>query len=80
MPIYKWIAFVIASASVSLFATGFSSGGQFVGIVLAASSAVCFALYMLITEKAGLAEMDPVIFVFYVSLISTLGCSGTHKP
>ena len=76
MPFYKWIAFVIASCSVSLFATGFSSGGQFVGIVLAVSSAVCFALYMLITEKAGLTEMDPVVFVFYVSLVSAIGCVG----
>ena len=76
MPFYKWSAFVIASCSVSLFATGFSSGGQFVGIVLAVSSAVCFALYMLITEKAGLTEMDPVVFVFYVSLVSAIGCVG----
>ena len=76
MPFYKWIAFVIASCSVSLFATGFRSGGQFVGIVLAVSSAVCFALYMLITEKAGLTEMDPVVFVFYVSLVSAIGCVG----
>ena len=76
MPLYKWIAFVIASASVSLFATGFRNGGQFIGIVLAASSAVCFALYMLITEKAGLTDMDPIVFVFYVSLVSALGCVG----
>ena len=76
MPLYKWIAFVIASASVSLFASSFSSGGQLTGIVLAVSSAVCFALYMLITEKAGLTDMDPVVFVFYVSLVSALGCVG----
>ena len=76
MPFYKWIAFVVASASVSLFATGFQSGGQMIGIVLAASSAVCFALYMLITEKAGLTDMDPVVFVFYVSLVSAVGCVG----
>jgi drug/metabolite transporter (DMT)-like permease len=76
MPLYKWIAFVIASASVSLFATGFRNGGQLIGIVLAASSAVCFALYMLITEKAGLTDMDPIVFVFYVSLVSALGCVG----
>lgn len=74
MPIYKWIAFVVASASVSLFATGFENGGQLIGIILAVASAVCFALYMLITEKANLAEMDPVVFVFYVSLVSMLGC------
>ena len=76
MPIYKWIAFAVASASVSLFATGFGNGGQLIGIVLAVSSAVCFALYMLITEKAGLTDMDPIIFVFYVSLVSALGCVG----
>ncbi len=76
MPFYKWIAFIIASASVSLFATSFTGGGQLVGIILAASSAVCFALYMLITEKANLTEMDPIIFVFYVSVVSALGCVG----
>lgn len=76
MPLYKWIAFVVASASVSLFATSFAGGGQFIGILLAASSAVCFALYMLITEKAGLTEMDPIVFVFYVSLVSAVGCVG----
>lgn len=76
MPLYKWIAFVIASASVSLFASGFTSGAQFIGIALAVSSAVCFALYMLVTEKAGLSEMDPVVFVFYVSLVSAIGCVG----
>ena len=47
-----------------------------IGIILAVSSAVCFALYMLITEKANLTEMDPIIFVFYVSLVSALGCVG----
>ena len=76
MPIYKWIAFIIASASVSLFASGFTSGGQFIGVALAVSSAVCFALYMLITEKANLADMDPIVFVFYVSLVSAVGCVG----
>ena len=76
MPVYKWIAFVIASASVSLFATGFSGGGQMIGIVLAVASAVCFALYMLITEKADLTHMDPIVFVFYVSLVSAVGCVG----
>lgn len=76
MPLYKWIAFVIASASVSLFASGFTSGGQFIGIILAISSAVCFALYMIITEKAGLTQMDPAVFVFYVSLVSAIGCAG----
>jgi len=74
MPAYKWIAFVVASASVSLFATGFENGGQFMGILLAVGSAVCFALYMLITEKANLTEIDPVVFVFYVSLVSAVGC------
>lgn len=76
MPAYKWIAFIVASASVSLFATGFQSGGQLIGIVLAVSSAVCFALYMMITERAGLSDMDPVVFVFYVSLVSAVGCVG----
>ena len=76
MPGYKWVAFVVASLSVSLFATGFENGGQLMGIVLAVTSAVCFALYMLITEKANLTRIDPVVFVFYVSLVSTLGCVG----
>lgn len=74
MPIYKWIAFVVASLSVSLFATGAQAGGQLIGIILAVTSAVCFALYMLITEKANLTDLDPVVFVFYVSLVSTVGC------
>ena len=76
MPLYKWIAFIVASASVSLFATGFGNGGQMVGIVLAASSSVCFALYMLITDKAGLINMDSIVFVFYISVVSALGCVG----
>ena len=74
MPIYKWIAFVVASLSVSLFTTGAQAGGQLIGIILAVTSAVCFALYMLITEKANLTDLDPVVFVFYVSLVSTVGC------
>lgn len=74
MPIYKWIAFVVASLSVSLFTTGTQAGGQLIGIILAVTSAVCFALYMLITEKANLTDLDPVVFVFYVSLVSTVGC------
>lgn len=77
LPFYKWIAFVVASAGVSLFATGFG-GGELLGIILALTSAVCFALYMLITEKTGLTEMDPVVFVFYVSLVSALGCVGMN--
>ena len=76
MPAYKWIAFLIASASVSLFASGFAGGGQLRGILLALSSAVCFALYMLITEKADLTRLDPIVFVFYVSLVSAIGCVG----
>lgn len=74
MPVYKWIAFVVASLSVSLFATGTQTGGHLIGIVLAVVSAVCFALYMLITEKANLTELDPVVFVFYVSVVSAVGC------
>ena len=74
MPVYKWIAFIIASASVSLFTSGTQGGGQLIGIVMAAGSAVCFSMYMLITEKAGLAEIDPVVFVFYVSIVSSVGC------
>ena len=77
MPGYKWIAFVVACLSVGLFITNFDGGTQLPGIALAGSSAVCFALYMLITERAGLTSMDPVVFVFYVSLISTVGCFGT---
>lgn len=77
MPFYKWIAFVVASLGVSLFATGFG-GGKLLGIVLALTSAVCFALYMLITEKTGLTELDPVVFVFYVSLVSAVGCVGMN--
>lgn len=73
MPVYKWCAFVLASASVSLFTSG-SQGGQLIGIVMAVASAIGFALYMLITEKANLTEMDPVVFVFYVSLVSAAGC------
>lgn len=77
MPAYKWIAFVVACLSVSLFTTGFDGGTQLPGIALAVSSAVCFALYMLITERAGLTAIDPVVFVFYVSVVSTVGCFGT---
>lgn len=74
MPVYKWIAFVVASASVSLF--GFGGNANLTGILLAVSSAVCFALYMLITERANLTEIDPVVFVFYVCVVSTVGCLG----
>lgn len=71
MPIYKWIAFVVASASVALF--GFGGMGSLTGILLAVSSAVCFALYMLITERANLTALDPVVFVFYVCVVSSVG-------
>lgn len=74
MPLYKWIAFAVASLSVSMFATGVQAGGQWIGIVLVAASGICFALYMLITEKADLTQIDPVVFVFYVSAVSTVGC------
>ena len=74
MPLYKWIAFAVASLSVSMFATGVQAGGQWIGIVLAATSGICFELYMLITEKADLTQIDPVVFVFYVSAVSTVGC------
>ena len=76
MPLYKWAAFVAAMAGVSLFATGLDEGGTLRGIVLALASSVGFALYMLTTEKAHLAEMDPIVFVFYVSLVSTFGCAA----
>lgn len=74
MPVYKWIAFVVASLSVSLFADSNQGGGQMIGILMAGASSVGFALYMLITEKADLTRLDPVVFVFYVSLVSTVGC------
>lgn len=76
MPLYKWLAFIVSCLSVALFTSGTQSGGHLAGIVLAVSSAVCFSLYMLITERAGLTRIDPVVFVFYVSLISTVGCAG----
>lgn len=73
MPLYKWIIFVIASLSVSLFASG-NGGGDLKGVILAASSSICFATYILITDKSGLAECDPFVVLFYVSLISTVTC------
>lgn len=73
MPLYKWAIFLIASASVSLFANGGFAGGQFKGIVLALISSVMFASYMLTTEKAHLAELHPVAFVFYLSIVSAIG-------
>lgn len=76
MPLYKWLAFIVCCCSVALFTSGFQGGGQLVGIVLAAGSSVCFSLYMLITERANLTAIDPVVFVFYVSVISTVGCAG----
>ena len=63
----------LASWSLTLPEHGLA-GGQLIGIILAVTSAVCFALYMLITEKANLTDLDPVVFVFYVSLVSTVGC------
>ena len=74
MPVYKWIAFAVASLSVYLFAESTQGGGQLIGILMAGASSVGFALYMLITEKADLTRLDPVVFVFYVSLVSTVGC------
>ena len=76
MPLYKWLAFLISCCSVALFASGSSAGGQLSGILLAVGSSVCFALFMLITERAGLATIDPFVYVFYVSVISTVGCTG----
>ena len=74
MPGYKWIAFVVASLSVSLFTSGSQGNAQVIGILMAVASAVGFALYMIITEKANLTTMDPVVFVFYVSLVSMVFC------
>ena len=74
MPAYKWIAFAVACFSVSLFINGVKGGGQLPGLLLAVSSAITFSLYMLITEKAGLTTIDPIVFVFYVSLVSAVGC------
>ena len=73
LPVYKWIAFIVASASVSLFTTATGSGAHLIGVLLALASSVCFALYMLVTERAGLAELDPIVFVFYVCVVSTIG-------
>jgi len=73
MPLYKWCCFVAASASVSLFASGFT-GGNATGLLLAIGSSITFALYMLITEKADLTQIDPVVFVFYVCVVSSIGC------
>lgn len=73
MPPYKWGCFVVASASVSLFASGFT-GGTATGLLLAIGSSITFALYMLITEKADLTQIDPVVFVFYVCVVSSVGC------
>ena len=78
MPVYKWIVFAVASGSVSLFATDFSGSVQLQGILLALASAVCFALYMLTPEKTGLAEIDPLTFVFYLSLVSMAGCGAMN--
>lgn len=74
MKLYKWIAFIVASGSVSLFTTGSQGSSQLLGILLALASAVCFALYMLTTEKAGLTDLNPEVFVFYVTAVSVVGC------
>lgn len=73
MPLYKWIIFIIVSFSVSLFAVG-NEGGDIKGVILAALSSICYAAYILIADKSGLAECDPFVVLFYVNLVSTVSC------
>lgn len=75
MPVYKWITFVVASLSVSLFMSDSSGSSNIVlGIVLAVASSLGFASYLLIEEKANVSEVDPFIVMFWVSLVGTIGC------
>lgn len=73
MPVYKWIIFGVACLSVSLFVSGSAGGTDIKGIVLALFSSFGFASYMLIDEKGHLAECDPFIILFYVSVVSMIG-------
>lgn len=73
MPAYKWMIFLIACLSVAFFITADGNGAGVKGILLAVLSSFGFASYMVTSERAGVADADPFVVLFWVSIVSMIG-------
>ncbi len=50
----------------------FGESGSIIGVIFALTSSFAYSMYLLLNEKWRLAEMDSMVFLFYVSVFCTL--------
>ena len=70
LPLYKWLTLLVSTLAVSLFVDTQSGAGSLTGIFYALASAIVYAVFIVVIDKSGIAQLDPFVFALY------LACSG----
>jgi len=68
LPAYKWILLCIVCASIPLFVDISNSGANWLGIGLAISSGVAFAVYIVLSGVWGIGSENPMQMMLYMAL------------
>lgn len=68
LPVYKWVALLLATMSVSLLVEFTGDFSSVLGVVCAVASGVVYAVYIMMVEKSGISEIDPLVFSFYLAV------------
>lgn len=70
----KILAIIFSVLGLVLLAGGGFSG-SFIGIVVAAITAISYAFYMIATEKTEAGDVDPMVRVFYTNIFVTIAAA-----
>ena len=71
LPLYKWLTLLVSTLAVSLFVDTGSGAASLTGVFYALASAVVYAVFIVVIDKSGIAQLDPFVFALY------LACSGS---
>ena len=66
----KWIGLILCLLGITMFFTS-SCRAHLMGIILALTSGLSYALYMIYYDKSGLREVEPFKVTLYLSIISS---------
>lgn len=62
LPLYKWLTLLVSTLAVSLFVDAGSGAASLTGVFYALASAVVYAVFIVVIDKSGIAQLDPFVF------------------
>ena len=85
LPLYKWLTLLVSTLAVSLFVDAGSGAASLTGVFYALASAVVYAVFIVVIDKSGIAQLDPFVFALYLagsgaafSLLFGMGTGTLH--